>query len=306
MTLRLAFMGTPEFAAASLQALVDAGHHVACAYSQPPRRAGRGGRTRMSPVQALAEDHGILMRTPESISVAAAQDEFIGLELDAAVVVAYGLRLPKRMLGAPKLGCVNAHASLLPRWRGAAPIERAILAGDKETGISIIQINEGLDTGPILLQERLTIAGSDDAGRVRNGLARLAARLIVRALAQIEAGDVTAEEQRESDATYAHKLEAGESRLDWLKTADKLAGVVRAFGPRPGAWFDHEGVRIKVLQANVTPDHGVPGTVIDDECTVACAAGALKLRRLQRPGKAAMDISEFLRGYALPEGAILS
>lgn len=305
MTLRLVFMGTPEFAASSLRAIVDAGHEVVCAYSQPARRAGRGGRNRVSPVQALAEEIGIPVRTPDSLAAAADQDEFIRLELDAAVVVAYGLRLPTQMLEAPKFGCVNAHASLLPRWRGAAPIERAVLAGDHETGISIMRMNEGLDTGPILLQERLAIAPSDNAGSVRDTLAGRAAGLVVRALSLIEKGELTAAEQSDAEATYAHKLKVGEARLDWRTDAEKLARQVRAFSPRPGAWFEHDGARIKVLQANVTPGHGIPGTVIDDECTIACADNALRLIHLQRPGKAAMNAADFFRGYALPKGAIL-
>ncbi len=305
MTLRLAFMGTPEFAASSLRAVVDAGHQVVSAYSQPARRAGRGGRKRVSPVQALAEELGIPVRTPDSLAAVADQDEFIQLEFDVAVVVAYGLRLPTQMLEAPKFGCVNAHASLLPRWRGAAPIERAILAGDQITGISIMRMNEGLDTGPIFLQERLAIAPSDDAGSVRDALAELAAGLIVRALALIEKSELAAVEQSDAEATYAHKLKVGEARLDWRMNAEMLARQVRAFSPRPGAWFEHDGARIKVLQASVSPGHGIPGTVIDDECTIACADSALRLIRLQRPGKAAMSAAEFLRGYALPKGVIL-
>ena len=305
MTFRLAFMGTPEFASASLRAIVDAGHQVVCAYSQPARRAGRGGRKRVSPVQALAEELGILIRTPESLAEVAEQQEFIRLELDAAVVVAYGLRLPTQMLEAPKFGCINAHASLLPRWRGSAPIERAILAGDRGTGISIMRMNEGLDTGPILLQERLAIAGSDDAGSVRNRLAGLSAELVVRALSLIEKGELAVTEQSDAEATYAHKLKVGEARLDWRMDAEKLARQVRALSPRPGAWFEHDGARIKVLQANVTPGHGIPGTVIDDECTIACADSTLRLIRLQRPGKASMNAADFLRGYALAKGVIL-
>ena len=305
MTLRLAFMGTPEFAASSLQAIVDAGHEVVCAYSQPARRAGRGGRKRVSPVQALAEKIGIRVRTPDSLAEAAEQEEFIRLELDAAVVVAYGLRLPTQMLEAPKFGCINAHASLLPRWRGAAPIEGAILAGDQDTGISIMRMNEGLDTGPTLLQERLAIAPSDDAGSVRDTLAGLAAGLVVRALSLVEKGELAVTEQSDADATYAHKLKVGEARLDWRMDAEKLARQVRALSPRTGAWFEHDGARIKVLQASVTPGHGIPGTVIDDECTIACGDSALRLIRLQRPGKAAMNAADFLRGYALARGAIL-
>ncbi len=306
MTLSLAFMGTPEFATPSLQALIDAGHRIACAYSQPPRRAGRGGKMRPSPVQMLAERSGFMTRVPESLKAVADQDDFCGLEVDAAVVVAYGLRLPRRMLEAHRFGCLNAHSSLLPRWRGAAPIERAILAGDLETGITIMQMNEGLDTGPILLQQSLAIASDADAGTIRTRLSILAADLLVQALEQVESGEATATPQRESEATYAHKLEVSEGRLDWHKGADELASLVLGFSPRPGAWFEHKGVRIKVLRAKVTAGGGLPGAVVDDVLTVACGDGTLRLERLQRPGKAAMDTADFLRGYALPRGTALS
>jgi len=305
MTMRLAFMGTPEFAVSSLRAIFDAGHQVRCVYTQPARPADRGGRKRMSAVQAFADKIGIPVRTPDSLMGATIQDEFIRMELDAAVVVAYGLRLPKQILEAPKFGSVNAHASLLPRWRGAAPIERAILAGDQDTGISIMRMNEGLDTGPILLQERLAIAHSDDAGTVGGMLAELAARLVVRALLLIEKRELIVVEQSETEATYAHKLKSGEARLDWRMGAYMLARQVRAFSPRPGAWFERDGERIKVLQAKVTPGLGIPGTVIDDECTISCGESALRLIRLQRPGKMAMNAADFLRGYTLPKGVIL-
>ena len=306
MTLRLAFMGTPEFATPSLQALIDVGHRVECVYSQPPRRAGRGGKLRPSPVQLLAERNQLMMRLPESFEAAADQDNFCELEVDAAVVVAYGLRLPGRILEAPRFGCLNAHASLLPRWRGAAPIERAILAGDRETGITIMQMDEGLDTGPILLRESLAIAADDDAGTIRAQLSVLAAGLLVRGLEQIAAGDVAATPQQAAEATYARKLDVSEGRLDWRKGAGELAGLVRGLSPRPGAWFEHEGVRIKVLRAAVAAGGGLPGAVVDDVLTVACGDGTLRLERLQRPGKAAMDTADFLRGYALPRGTVLS
>ncbi len=306
MTLRLAFMGTPEFATPSLQALIDAGHLVECVYSQPPRRAGRGGRMHPSPVQLLAEQSELMVRVPDSFEAAADQDDFCALEIDAAVVVAYGLRLPAKILKAPRLGCLNAHASLLPRWRGAAPIERAILAGDRESGITIMQMDKGLDTGPILVQESSAIASDDDAGSVRKRLSVLAADSIVRVLEQIELGDVTATAQRDEEATYAHKLEASEGRLDWRKRADELANIVRGLSPRPGAWFEYEGVRIKVLRAEVTSGTDSPGAVVDDALTIACGEGTLRLERLQRPGKAVMDSADFLRGYALPRGSVLS
>ncbi len=306
MTLRLAFMGTPEFAKSSLQALIDAGHRVDCVYSQPPRRAGRGRKSRPSPVQALAEQNQLMVRVPESFESAADQNDFCALEIDAAVVVAYGLRLPQRILNAPQFGCVNAHASLLPRWRGAAPIERAILAGDSETGVTIMQMDEDLDTGPILMQEPLMIGSDDDAGSLREQLSVLAADLIVRALERVELGSMTSIAQHQVGVTYARKLDVSEGRLDWHKRADELARLVRGFGPRPGAWFEHDGTRIRVLKAAVASGNGSPGAVVDDALTVACGEATLRLGRLQRPGKVAMDAAEFMRGYALPRGTVLS
>lgn len=306
MSLRLAFMGTPEFAKVSLQALIDSDHDVICVYCQPARQVGRGRRMKAGPVQFLAENNGIPVCTPESLGSVEIDDAFGELRLDAAVVVAYGLILPKKMLDSPGLGCINAHASLLPRWRGAAPIERAILNGDQETGISIMRMEEGLDNGPILLQGKIEIGPNDDSGSIRTQLSGVAATLVLRALWLLEHGKSHERKQQASEATYANKVRVNETRLDWKKSGQELACLVRALSPRPGAWFDHNGVRIKVLQASVIPGNNTPGVVIDKGGTVACAGGALKLEILQRPGKVALCAVDFFRGYALPEGTFLS
>jgi len=307
--MRLAFMGTADFAVPALDALAEAGHEIACVYSQPPRRAGRGQRTRPSPVQARAEALGIAVRNPVSLRDTAAQRAFADLALDAAVVAAYGLILPKTVLDAPRLGCLNIHGSLLPRWRGAAPIQRAILAGDAETGITIMVMDEGLDTGAILCAEAIPIADDMDAGALHDALAALGARLIPVALAGLADGTLRATPQPGEGATYAAKLTREEARLDWTRPAAVLARVVRAFAPRPGAWFLQDGVRIKVLKAEIVPDaaaEAVPGTLLDDRLTVACGDGALRLLVVQREGRAALDAAVYLRGAPLPAGAVLA
>jgi methionyl-tRNA formyltransferase len=305
--LRLAFLGTPRFAAATLDALVAAGHHVVRVYSQPPRPAGRGQKERRSDVHERADALGIAVATPKSLKDPAEQAAFGALGLDAAVVVAYGLILPKPVLGAPRLGCVNVHASLLPRWRGAAPIQRAILAGDAETGVTIMRMDEGLDTGPMLLEERVVIGEEDTAETLHDKLAVLGAKLIVPALEGLAAGTLAARPQPAEGVTYASKLTRAEARLDWNKPAAQLARQVRAFAPWPGAWFEHGKEQIKVLAAAAAPRAGaaVPGTVLDDVLTVACGEGALRLLRVQRPGRAPMDAASLLRGFALPAGTHL-
>jgi methionyl-tRNA formyltransferase len=304
--LRLAFMGTPEFARTGLAALIAAGHDIACVYSQPPRPAGRGQRPRPSPVQALAEERGLPVRTPVNLREAAEQAHFAGLGLDAAVVAAYGLILPPAILEAPRRGCLNIHASLLPRWRGAAPIQRAILAGDRETGITIMQMDEGLDTGPMLLAERLPISPSDTGGSLHDRLAALGARLIVAALEQLAAGRLTPTPQPASGATYAAKLRREDGRLDWREPAGDLARRVRALTPRPGAWCELVGERIKILAAEAVGAEGPPGRVLDDQFTIACGAGGLRLLTVQRPGKAPLGAAEFLRGFKLIPGTVLA
>lgn len=301
MTLRLAFMGTPDFSVPALQALHAAGHEIAAVYSQPPRRAGRGQKQRPSPIHAAAEKLGLEVRTPESLKTPEALEAFAALNLDAAAVVAYGLILPKAILEAPKRGCFNIHASLLPRWRGAAPIQRAILAGDRESGVSIMQMDEGLDTGPICLRRPLPIADTMTASDLHDGLAALGAEMIVEALAALEAGELACAPQPAEGVTYAAKLTREEGRLDWSQPAAALARKVRAFTPWPGAWFEVKGERIKVLEAEAAEGGGAPGTRIGPEFTVACGVGALRLLRVQRQGKAAVAASDFLRGFAVPE-----
>jgi methionyl-tRNA formyltransferase len=301
MTLRLAFMGTPDFAVPALTALAATGHEIAAVYSQPPRRAGRGQKPRPSPVQAAAEELGIEVRTPESLKTEQAQRDFAALGLDTAVVVAYGLILPKPVLEAPKEGCFNIHASLLPRWRGAAPIQRAIEAGDADTGITIMCMDEGLDTGAICLQEAVPITETTTAGGLHDGLAALGAEMIVKAIGKLEAGSLACKPQPEEGVTYAAKLTREEGRLDWNQPAEALARKVRAFSPWPGAWIEVEGERIKILEAEVTEEKGSPGSVTGPGVTVACGKGALRILRVQRQGKAAMAADDFLRGFKLPE-----
>jgi len=303
--MRLAYMGTPDFAVPALRALLAAGHDIAAVYTQPPRPAGRGQREQRSPVHEFATAHGIEVRTPVSLKNEEAQREFAGLTLDAAIVAAYGLILPKAVLAAPKRGCLNIHASLLPRWRGAAPIQRAILAGDAETGVTIMQMDEGLDTGAMLLKEVTAITAGDTAQTLHDRLSEIGARAIVETLARLDT--LTPAAQPKDGVTYAAKLTKEEGRLDWSKPASVLARQVRAFVPWPGAWFEHRGERIKVLAAQEvgTDASAPPGVVIDGAATVACGAGALQLARLQRPGKGPLPIGEFLRGFALPPGTTL-
>jgi methionyl-tRNA formyltransferase len=301
--MRIAFMGTPDFSVPAFDALREAGHEIACVYTQPPRPAGRGQKERTSPVQLAAEAAGIEVRTPVSLKDADAQADFAALDLDAAVVVAYGLILPAPILEAPRRGCINIHASLLPRWRGAAPIQRALLAGDTETGVTIMQMDEGLDTGPELLREPVEITEDMNAGDLHDALSELGGRLIVDALAGLEDGSVKPTPQIEDGVTYAHKLERGEERIDWSRSAAEVARHVRGFAPWPGAWFEYDGDRIKVLATEVTAGSGKPGAVLDDALTVACGTGAIRLLRVQRAGRAAMEAEAYLRGQAVPKGA---
>ncbi|GEO41350.1 methionyl-tRNA formyltransferase [Skermanella aerolata] len=306
--LRLAFMGTPDFAASSLRALIDAGHEVVCVYSQPPRPAGRGHQVQRSPVHVLAEDRGIPVRTPKSLRSAEAQAEFAALDLDCAVVAAYGLILPQPILDAPRMGCLNIHASLLPRWRGAAPIQRSILAGDAETGVTIMQMDAGLDTGAMLLKGTVPITAETTAGSLHDALAELGAGLIVQALDGLAEGRLTAEPQPAEGVTYAAKLSRDDGRLDWSQPADFIERQVRALNPWPGVWFDLGHERIKVLAAELakgTPD-AAPGTLLDADLTVACAEGAVRLTRVQRPSKAAVEGSAFLRGFNAAVGSVLA
>lgn len=305
--LRLVFMGTPEFAVPTLAALVEAGHEIACVYTQPPRPAGRGHAERAAPVQVFAEARGLPVRCPRTLRDAEAQAAFAALDADAAVVAAYGLILPAPVLEAPRLGCINVHASLLPRWRGAAPIQRAILAGDKETGVTIMLMDAGLDTGPILLQERVPITGTTTAAELHDTLAQLGARLIGPALDGLAAGTLRLVPQPTEGVTYAPKLSREDGRIDWRQPASMLERQVRALNPWPGTWFEHMGQTLKLLAAEIVEvdTAAPPGTVLDERLTVACGEGALRLLTLQRPGRAALDAAAFLRGYFLPPGTRL-
>jgi methionyl-tRNA formyltransferase len=305
--LRLAFMGTPDFSVPILQALVTAGHEIAAVYCQPPRPAGRGHQPQPSPVHAFAESLGLAVRTPARLDAAAAA-EFKALDLDVAVVAAYGLILPKSVLAAPRLGCINVHASLLPRWRGAAPIQRALLAGDTETGITIMQMDEGLDTGPMLLAAPVSIGPTTTASELHDILSALGAGLIVSALDGIAVGRLAPQPQPQEGATYARKLARDEGRLDWRKPADFLERAVRALNPWPGVWFERDGERFKVLAAETEAGRGgaLPGTVLDEHLTVACGAAALRLLTVQRAGRAAQPAEAFLRGYPIAAGTVLA
>jgi methionyl-tRNA formyltransferase len=305
--LDLVFMGTPDFAATILEALLDAGHNIRAVYTQPPRPAGRGHRETPSPVQALAEHRGLAVRCPHSLRPPAEAAAFAALGADAAVVAAYGLILPPPVLAAPPLGCLNVHASLLPRWRGAAPIQYALLEGDRETGVTIMQMDEGLDTGPILLQRALAIAPDMTAGRLSAALAQLGAGLILEALDGVAEGRLEARKQPQQGVTYARKIERGAGRLDWRRPAAALERQVRAFDPWPGTFFEFAGERIRVLAAALAdnPAGAAPGTVLDDRLAIACGDGALRLLRLQRPGRAPLEAPALLRGFAIPPGTVL-
>ena len=278
--MRLAFLGTPEFALPAFEALLDAGHEIVRAYAQPPRPAGRGHRLRPSPVQAFAEARGIPVATPVSLRDPALQEDFAGLDLDAAVTTAYGLLLPAAVLAAPRFGCLNLHASLLPRWRGAAPIQHAIMAGDGETGISVMAMDEGLDTGPVLLARRTAIGPETTAGILHDRLAQSAGEAAVAALAGLEAGRLEPVPQPGTGVTWAPKLSREDSLLDWTRPATELERQVRAFSPRPGARFAFRGESIRVETAAVEAGNGPPGRVLDEGAAVACGEGALRLLRL--------------------------
>jgi methionyl-tRNA formyltransferase len=303
--MRLAFLGTPDFAVPTLTELVGQGHEIVAVYSQPPRPKGRGLDTEPSPVAKAAASFGIPVRTPLTLKDAEAQAEFAALELDAAIVVAYGLLLPKPILDAPKLGCFNLHGSLLPRWRGAAPIQRAIMAGDSETGVMVMRMEEGLDTGPVLMAERTPI-GRKTYRDLHDELARLGADLMARAMSAVALGQASETPQPEAGVTYAKKILKEEARIDWTKSARELDCLIRGLSPFPGAWCEIKGERVKILFADPADGKGSPGDVLDDQLLIACGDGALRLRALQRPGKSAMAADDLLRGYAVPKGAKLS
>ena len=298
--MRLVFMGSPEFSVPVLDALIAAGHEVAAVYCQPPRPAGRGKKDRPTPVHARALELGLEVRHPKSLRTAEAQAEFAGFAAEIAVVVAYGLILPQAVLDAPARGCLNIHASLLPRWRGAAPIQRAIMAGDAETGVCIMQMEAGLDTGPVLLRESLAIGPEDTAGDLHDRLAGLGAELIVAALAELDG--LRPEAQPEAGVTYAAKIDKAEAKIDWSRSAAEIDRQIRGLSPFPGAWAEIGGERVKLLLSTVADGSGPAGTVLDDDLRVACGTGALRLLRLQRAGKGAMAARDFLRGFPVAAG----
>jgi methionyl-tRNA formyltransferase len=304
--LRTIFMGTPGFAAVALKALIDVGHDVIAVYSQPPRPKGRGLDVQKSPVHAFAEEQGIPVRTPVSVKGAEEIAAFRALQADVAVVAAYGLILPKAILDTPRYGCLNIHASLLPRWRGAAPIQRAIMAGDTETGVTVMQMAEGLDTGPMLMNESLPIEAETDAGALHDALAELGARMIVDALERLPDG-LSAQPQPAEGVTYAAKITKEEARIDWRRSALEIDRQIRGLSPTPGAFTEIKGERVVILAAELlSGDVGEPGIVADGQLTIACGQGALRPTMVKRAGKRAMSVDEMLRGFAVPKGTRLS
>jgi methionyl-tRNA formyltransferase len=304
MTLRLAFMGTPDFAVPTLAELIAQGHDIAAVYSQPPRPKGRGMALEPGPVHKFAESAGLEVRTPLSLKGADEQAAFGALKLDAAIVVAYGLLLPKPILDAPRMGCFNLHGSLLPRWRGAAPIQRAVMAGDAETGVMVMRMEEGLDTGPVLMAERTRI-GRKTSGELASELSRLGADLMVRTLSALERGTVAEHPQTEAGVTYARKILKEEARIDWTLPAQDIDRLIRGLSPAPGAWTEVSGERVKVLYAEPANGKGHAGLTLDDALTVACGHGAVKLLKVQRAGGKAMDAAALLKGFAVPAGTQL-
>jgi len=300
-------MGTPDFAAATLGAVADAGHEIAAVYTQPPRPAGRRGlELTKSPVHRLAEERGIAVRTPHSLRTDAEQAAFRALAADVAVVVAYGLLLPKPILEGTRLGAYNGHASLLPRWRGAAPIQRAIMAGDAETGMMVMKMDEGLDTGPVALSRRVAIGPDMTAGELHDVLAAVGAELMVEALAALEAGRLALTPQAAEGATYARKIEKDETRIDWRRPAPEVHNRIRGLSPFPGAWCELPAAggteRVKLLRSTLAQGAGAPGAILDDRLSVACGTGAVRLVELQRAGGRAVDAAAFVRGlHARPE-----
>ncbi|MGQ0532640.1 MAG: methionyl-tRNA formyltransferase [Caulobacteraceae bacterium] len=306
MPFRLAFMGSPAFALLSLEALIGAGHEVACVYSQPPRPAGRGKQERPTPVHAFAAAHGVDVRTPKSLKKAEEQAAFAALNLDIALVVAYGLILPKPVLDAPKRGAFNLHASLLPRWRGAAPIQRAIMAGDRVTGVQVMRMDEGLDTGPILASAETPIEVDDNSSTLHDRLAAMGARLIRDTLEKLERGEARETPQSSEGITYAHKITPAETRIDWTRTAREVDFMIRGLSPSPGAWFELDGARMKALHSRLAQGGGAPGEILDDNLLIACGEGAVRLLSVQREGRGALASEAFLRGQPVSPGARLA
>lgn len=300
--MRVVFMGTPDFSVPVLDALAAAGHEIAAVYTQPPRPAGRGQSERPSPVQRRAEAMGLPVRHPRTLREPGAQAEFAALAADVAVVVAYGLILPQPVLDAPARGCLNIHASLLPRWRGAAPIQRAIMAGDTETGVCIMQMEAGLDTGPVLLRRVIPIGPEETAGELHDRLSALGAEAIVDALSRLD--DLPPDPQPEAGVTYAEKIDKAEARIDWAWDADHVDPVIRGLSPFPGAWTMIAGRRVKLLRSRLAEGHGRPGEVLEG-LTVACGRGAVEITELQPEGKPRMTAEAYLRGARLAPGLVL-
>jgi methionyl-tRNA formyltransferase len=308
--MRVVFMGTPDFSCALLKEIVAKGHEVAAVYSRPPQAAGRGMALRKSPVHELAERFSIPVFTPRSFKDPREIEAFQGLRADVGVVAAYGLILPRAILDAPRFGCLNLHASLLPRWRGAAPIQRALMAGDAESGVMVMKMEEGLDTGPVAAQGRVSVPPDTTAGELHDRLSALGADLMTRALDQLSRGALTFTPQAETGVTYAHKIDKAEARIDWNRPARELHNLVRGLSPFPGAFFEADfgrgPERVKVLRAQIAEGSGPPGAALDDAGLIACGEGALRLLRVQRAGKAEMSAAEFLRGCKLAPGALLA
>ncbi|MDH4982218.1 methionyl-tRNA formyltransferase [Hyphomicrobium sp. D-2] len=309
MSLRIIFMGTPEFAVPTLAEIVGAGHEVVAAYSQPPRAAGRGMAERKSPVQVFAEAAGIPVFTPTRLRDADQQAIFAEHNADAAVVVAYGLLLPQPILDGTRLGCYNLHPSILPRWRGAAPIQRAVMAGDADTAATIMRMEAGLDTGPVCLAEPVAIAADETAGELHDVLAARGASAMVRALAALERGTLDCQPQSDDGILYADKIDKAESRIDFARSARDVHNLIRGISPFPGAWFeverDGKRERFKVLRSQLVAGRGAPGEVLDEALTVACGDGAIRIVELQRAGKKPMPVVEVLRGFPIPPGTRL-
>ncbi|MBI4276149.1 MAG: methionyl-tRNA formyltransferase [Rhizobiales bacterium] len=305
MPLRLIFMGTPDFAVPTLVEIAGAGHDIAAVYTRAPKAAGRGMQMQESPVAREAQRLGIAVLTPAALKSADAQAGFRAHDADAAVVVAYGLILPKPILDAVPLGCFNLHASLLPRWRGAAPINRAIMAGDGESGVTVMKMNEGLDTGEMALAQRVTIRPDMTAGELHDQLARLGADVMLRALGGLERGALQLTSQPEQGVTYARKIDKNEARIDWTKPWRQVHDHIRGLSPFPGAWCEMNGARVKVLRTTKGTGRGVPGAVLDDKLTIACGEGAVRILELQRAGRQPMKVDKFLRGMPLARDTIL-
>lgn len=309
MPLRLIFMGTPDFAVPTLIELAGAGHEIAAVYTRAPKPAGRGMELQETPVAREARRLGLPVLTPKTLKTEDAQAAFAAHGADAAVVVAYGLILPKAILDAVPLGCFNLHASLLPRWRGAAPINRAVTAGDAESGVTVMKMDEGLDTGDMAMIERVAIAPDMTAGELHDRLAAIGGDLMLRAVGALERGALQLQKQPEAGVTYASKIEKGETRIDWSKPWQEVHNHIRGLSPFPGAWFEMPGekdaVRVKVLRTTKGEGSGAPGTALDDRLTIACGQGAVRILELQRAGKQPMKADEFLRGTAVARGTLL-